>query len=169
MTNTEGSNRLPVLAADIRRHHAAVGEAVGNAVRYAIKAGEALIEAKKAVGHGNWLPWLREHCEISERTAQTYMRLAKHEDEIEIRSEPADLTIEKALDALATPKAIEPESAVEGIEPKTAIEWIVLQTWQIHPRVVFHPCGMQLPDDLTIEQWRSIVELIAPLVRASMQ
>jgi len=44
--------------------------ALKNSVRHAIAAGTLLIEAKDKLGHGQWLPWLRDHCTISERTAQ---------------------------------------------------------------------------------------------------
>lgn len=47
----------------------------------AIKAGEYLVQAKELVGHGNWLPWLKEQCKgISEKTAQRYMTLAKFDN-----------------------------------------------------------------------------------------
>jgi Protein of unknown function (DUF3102) len=70
------SNRLPVLAAEIRKAHADVQEAAKTAAEHAITAGHALIEAKSLVKHGEWLPWLREHCALAERTAQLYMRIA---------------------------------------------------------------------------------------------
>ncbi|MCF6100352.1 DUF3102 domain-containing protein [Mesorhizobium muleiense] len=71
------SNRLPVLAAEIRRAHADVQEAAKTAAQCAIDAGHALIEAKALVKHGEWLPWLREQCALAERTAQLYMKIAK--------------------------------------------------------------------------------------------
>jgi hypothetical protein len=71
------SNRLPVLAAEIRRAHADVQDAAKTAAERAIAAGHTLIEAKQLVKHGEWLPWLKEHCELAERTAQTYMRIAR--------------------------------------------------------------------------------------------
>lgn len=71
------SNRLPMLAAEIRRAHADVQEAAKTAAEHAIAAGHALIEAKALVGHGGWLPWLREHCALAERTAQLYMKIAR--------------------------------------------------------------------------------------------
>jgi len=41
-------------------------------------AGQALCEAKKQLGHGNWLPWLKKNCpEINERRARRYIALAK--------------------------------------------------------------------------------------------
>jgi hypothetical protein len=72
-----GDNRLPALAAEIRKAHADVQEAAKTAAERAIEAGHALIEAKELVRHGEWLPWLRENCALAERTAQLYMRIAK--------------------------------------------------------------------------------------------
>jgi len=91
-----GSNRLPILAgeiktalANVRQHHAAT-------VASASEAGTALLEAKDLVGHGQWLPWLKEHCELSVRSAQAYMRLAKSKS-----AASAHLTIDAALEAVA--------------------------------------------------------------------
>lgn len=39
--------------------------------------GADLLKVKRALEHGQWLPWLAAHCpEISARTAQDYMKLA---------------------------------------------------------------------------------------------
>ena len=81
-----GSNSLPELAARIRAEHEATGDALKSSVEHGIAAGELLIEAKAKVQHGQWLPWLRDNCEMSERTAQLYMRLAKNREPIEIKS-----------------------------------------------------------------------------------
>lgn len=70
------SNRLPILAAEIRQAHADVQAAVMAAAKKAIDAGSALIEAKEAVAHGEWLRFLAE-IGIPERTAQRYMQLAQ--------------------------------------------------------------------------------------------
>jgi hypothetical protein len=72
-------------------------------LEHAIMAGELLIEAKEQVKHGEWLPWLRDHCTISERTAQLYMRCAKNRAELtsEIRNDVADLTMSEAVALLA--------------------------------------------------------------------
>src|SRR5262249_20101615 len=68
-----------------------------------ITAGELLIEGRAQVPHGQWLSWLREHCAISERTAQLYMRVAKNRAEIEanISEGTADLTLSEAAAMLA--------------------------------------------------------------------
>jgi hypothetical protein len=64
-----GDNSLPDLAARIKAEHEAVSTALKESVRHAIAAGELLIEAKDRLKHGEWLPWLKDHCTISERTA----------------------------------------------------------------------------------------------------
>jgi hypothetical protein len=47
-------------------------------LRHPIAAGELLIEARRLQPHGGWLRWLEANCQIPERTAQAYMRLARH-------------------------------------------------------------------------------------------
>jgi hypothetical protein len=71
------SNRLPVLAAMIREAHDAARIAARFSAERAIEAGNLLIEAKATIGHGHWLPWLKQHVGVSERTAQGYMRIAR--------------------------------------------------------------------------------------------
>jgi len=71
------SNRLPVLAGEIRKAHADVQDAAKTAAQRAIDAGHALIEAKELVDHGQWLPWLRENCALADRTARLYMQIAR--------------------------------------------------------------------------------------------
>jgi hypothetical protein len=61
---------LTKLAARIRAEHKATAMAMRRGVTHAIAAGELLIEAKTLLKHGRWLPWLRNHCAMSERTAQ---------------------------------------------------------------------------------------------------
>lgn len=89
----DASNRLPLLAEEIRQAHAGVKEAAQTAAERAIEAGHALIEAKGLVKHGEWLPWLKQHCRISERTAQLYMKIVR----LGLKSETvADLGVKAA-------------------------------------------------------------------------
>jgi Protein of unknown function (DUF3102) len=74
---TDSSNRLPILAVEIRQAHADVQDAAKTAAERAIEAGHRLIEARALVKHGEWLPWLRTHCALAERTAQLYMLIAR--------------------------------------------------------------------------------------------
>ena len=92
------SNRLPVIATSIRDHLEAAEQATRRGLEHAIAAGALLIEAKELVDHGEWLPWRQANCRISERRAQTFMRLARHRHKLEtIKSAAtADLTIAAA-------------------------------------------------------------------------
>jgi Protein of unknown function (DUF3102) len=91
-------NSLIGLAARIRAEHKAASKALKASVVHAIKAGELLLEAKRTVAHGEWLGWLQANCEIPERTAQAYMRLARLP--IEKRNAVADLPLRDALSAI---------------------------------------------------------------------
>jgi hypothetical protein len=77
------SNSLADLAARIRSYHEATVAALKASVQHAMNAGDLLIEAKAQLKHGQWLPWLDENCAMSQRTAQLYIKLAKHRDVIE--------------------------------------------------------------------------------------
>jgi Protein of unknown function (DUF3102) len=115
------SNSLADLAARIKAEHDAVGHALKRGLEHAIAAGRLLIEAKEQLAHGQWLPWLRDHCQVSERMAQRYMLLARHAPELSAKSDTvSDLTIRGALEQLAPPPA-EPdredwESICEWVE-----------------------------------------------------
>jgi Protein of unknown function (DUF3102) len=74
---------LVELATKIKGHHQAVRDAAKNVVARAIAAGHSLNEAKSKLPHGEWLPWLKDHCELSERTAHNYMLLANNRHKIE--------------------------------------------------------------------------------------
>jgi len=97
---------LPDLASQINLEHASAMEHAQSAVRRARKAGELLLQAKEGCQHGAWLPWLATNCPaIPERTAQAYMRLARHclaspDGGVAIESE----TLRDALTTLAVRK-----------------------------------------------------------------
>jgi len=89
---------LADLATRIKSLHAQVLDAGKNVVRKAIEAGVALIDAKRQVGHGNWLKWLKENCELSERTAELYMECARNRQKLEaIIAAAANMTLAQAL------------------------------------------------------------------------
>lgn len=56
-------------------------------VQHALRAGEALNEAKAQLEHGEWTPWLDEHFNASHRTANLYMRLSRKRDQVEAYSQ----------------------------------------------------------------------------------
>jgi hypothetical protein len=105
-TEITSSNSLADLAARIRVEHSACTAAMKRGLQHAIAAGEMLIEAKAQLKHGEWLPWLRDHCQIPERTASLHMRLAENRAQIEaeIGNGVADMSIRGAIALIATPK-----------------------------------------------------------------
>ena len=71
------SNSLADLAACIRAEHEACEGALKLGLEHAVAAGKMLIVAKEQLKHGEWLPWLRDHCSLSERKAQRYMVIGR--------------------------------------------------------------------------------------------
>jgi N6-adenosine-specific RNA methylase IME4 len=76
------SNSLVDLAARIHDEWEIAENHFGCGLQHALTAGRLLLEAKAQLDHGEWLPWLRDHCRIPERTAQLYMRCAIHAEEL---------------------------------------------------------------------------------------
>lgn len=70
--------RMTEMADAIKAEQRAVRIAGKMAIEHAIKAGNLLIDAKKKFSHGKWIPWLEANCDMAERTAQSYMRLARN-------------------------------------------------------------------------------------------
>jgi hypothetical protein len=88
------------LATKIKTLHAEVIGAGRDIVLKGIEAGVALIDAKRQLGHGKFLPWLKQNCKVSERRAQDYMKLATNRLKIEaaMKSAPAaDFSLKWAL------------------------------------------------------------------------
>ena len=110
MTTTLSTNRdLGQLAADINREHRAAESAARTAIEHALTAGRLLNQAKSKLRHGEFLPWLSANCEVKERQARNYMKLAINWEHIEAKTAPgADLTIKGALGLLSGPKKAEP-------------------------------------------------------------
>jgi hypothetical protein len=105
MTDPNTSNSLTDLAARIRIEHEAIAASFKRGAAHAMAAGDLLTEAKAIIRHGDWLPWLKANCEVSERTARLYMRLARNRSEIEAKTATvADLNLRGAL-ALISPPA----------------------------------------------------------------
>ena len=70
--NETGAEKLARLAAEINTIKAQTLAAVQNAT---LEIGKRLIQAKGAVGHGNWSAWLAENVDYSERTAQNIIAI----------------------------------------------------------------------------------------------
>src|SRR5882757_9374238 len=68
-------------AVQIRQAHVDVAAAILTAVERALDAGLQLSAAKAEVRHGGFETYVAR-CGISMRSAQNYMRLARHEDKV---------------------------------------------------------------------------------------
>ena len=90
---------LQSLAAEINKAHDEALASVRTALGHARRAGDLLIEAKRQLGHGAWLPWLRKHCtDVSARTAQKYMQLARELPKLTAKApRVADLSLREAI------------------------------------------------------------------------
>jgi len=62
---------------EINQHHRAAQSHATKALDHAKQAGELLLKVKATIGHGGWLRWLEENCEVSARQAQRYMGVAE--------------------------------------------------------------------------------------------
>jgi hypothetical protein len=116
MTNQEDDNaqaaesmtpaKLPPdlrdLAERINVEHQQAEAALNHGVEHALAAGRMLVEAKAQIPHGEWLPWLAQNFEGSQRTARTYMLVANRWPALEAnRQRAANLSIRQAA-ALTT-------------------------------------------------------------------
>lgn len=93
MTKAAEGRTIEAITGDILEAKRTGGEAI-------LTIGRCLIEAKDMLRHGEWLPWLNEQVELSERTAQKFMKLAR---EWSNPNTLADLGASKALMLLALP------------------------------------------------------------------
>lgn len=87
MLQTTEQRPIEVITSEIRFYKA---QAVGNF----IEIGRRLNEAKAQLSHGDWLPWLNDKVEFSERTAQNLMRIAREYTNPQLVS---DLGMQKAI------------------------------------------------------------------------
>ena len=116
--------RLDTLAGRINAEHHACETAVNAALEHALAAGDLLIEAKSACPHGAWQAWLENSFDGSVRTAQAYMRVAAHRDEVEAAKtqSSAPLSLDGALRALSTPRygaaRLEDPTTLEELEAR---------------------------------------------------
>ena len=90
LTPKEGRD-IEVITAEIVDLKKTAGESI-------LGIGHRLLEAKAVLKHGDWLPWLSDRVDLSERAAQNFMRLAREWSNPQTL---ADLGASKALVLLA--------------------------------------------------------------------
>jgi hypothetical protein len=126
------------LAAQIREENTVVVNALTGAVEAAIRCGNLLAGAKKQTGHGRWLEFLRA-CDVGERLAQQYMRLARLAEQNRTGgTDLAGMTIKGAIRLLAPPKApqtqnqptTKPAVAPVRVQPKRRTKHVdIIEAW----------------------------------------
>jgi hypothetical protein len=107
MTNPDASIKTPTpeieltaLATRIKQGHEALSQSFQTIVPRAIAIGDLLNEAKAKIGHGTFLKWVADNCQLNERTVQRYMKLAEGKAKLnaKIKSDiVSDLTLNEAM------------------------------------------------------------------------
>ena len=139
ITKAERSD-LSTLAEMISTEIAAAGAHLQRGFEHAVRAGALLIEAKKQVPHGQWLPWLEENCGVAERTAQTYMRVATHRPNLGTESATvADLTLRGAVAAIASPKDVPEIDVIDSHRVPQDGHWLIGMIPGNRGFVMIHP------------------------------
>jgi hypothetical protein len=107
---------LRALAVVAREAHIAVGKAAATALEHAMRAGDALLAARPKVAHGGWAHWLHRNCDVSERMANNYMRLAEGRAQIEAnRKRVSDLSVRGALTLIKAPTEPSPATSCTSL------------------------------------------------------
>lgn len=105
---TDGSNRLTVLAADLRRAGRELKRAEDGMADRVMALGAMLQEARAEIPHGQFESWVQDNAGISPRHARRYMLLAK----VRFKSATvAEMGIGAAAEFAATLKAPGPGQA----------------------------------------------------------
>ena len=87
MTEPKPIAPVPVPYADlvdkIKAAHASVVVGMKDTVTKSMALGYILILAKDRMPHGDFLPWVEQHCGVAKRTAQQCMKWARNRSKIE--------------------------------------------------------------------------------------
>lgn len=90
------AGNLSDLAETAVREHGLALQAGESMLLHAVRAGEALLEARNQVADGEWGKWLEGNFPASDRTAKQYMRIARGK-ELVLTSEAKTLTAAERL------------------------------------------------------------------------
>ena len=137
------------LADAINAEHQACKAALQATLDHAICAGDYLLQAKGELTHGQWLPWLKDNCHFSRRTAQNYMRLAEHKHRLTNAQTSAHLSIDAALKRLAAPRPERPQyygRLGERVTPPDSSCFYNVWEWAAHrlPYIADHEAEFSL-------------------------
>ncbi|MCJ2048691.1 DUF3102 domain-containing protein [Methylobacterium sp. J-070] len=117
------------IASAINAAHAGVEAAKREGARYAVECGRLLAQAKETTPHGGWDAWLRLNTTVSPRTAQLYMRIARHvEGDLAKAQRVAGLSMREAAGEATGPKRA--AAARKPLSPQAEHDFSVLkQVW----------------------------------------
>jgi hypothetical protein len=122
-TAVERSNSLadlPVLADAFKNEVEAARFSGRQVLHHVLAAGDVLLKAKKITPHGQWRHWVETCCDVSQRSAEAYMRLARNRRAVEAKSQStANLTIDGALQLLAKASKQQTEGAATAGKDNT--------------------------------------------------
>lgn len=103
---------VDTLATQINMEHERAFGKAREALEHARHAGELLLQAKAAVTHGHWLPWITANCKFSARQAQRYMVLAENWPTLAAKYDTAShLTLRDAISLTKEDDPLTPEGA----------------------------------------------------------
>lgn len=117
------------IATEINASHAGAVASAQDAMNHARRCGELLAQVKASLPHGEWLSWLDEHCNVSPRQTQRYIRLFENWDTLAANAtRERHFSLNEAMALLASPKRVKRtreharaiESEPEVKEPRAA-------------------------------------------------
>jgi hypothetical protein len=168
---------LSDLAEQINAAHDAAFRSAQSTIEAAVECGRLLIQAKAALAHGEWLPWIEGNLRFGARQAQKYMRIADQEKRLP-NSHLA--SIDEAMAVLAEPRNGEHVRRVMGSSaspewytPAPIVERVVETLGGVdldpswHPESPVRAREAYTPDDDGLAQrWTGRVFLNPPYGRA---
>jgi hypothetical protein len=112
------SDRIGVLAAEIKAHEVEAQQHAGTAIEHKIAIGERLIEAKGLLRHGEFLTWAKAEFGWSDKHCERHMHLARNSTRVS--NLPNGASLRMALAAVRTPTS-HPPAGASGVQLETLV------------------------------------------------
>jgi len=161
---TKAVINLAAIAEGINAKQIEAEAAHRSALERTMEAGKLLIEAKKQLPYGQWLPWIEEHCQVSAEMAGKWMKLAREWPRLQ-EAYPEwvpESGVKDALRLLAKPRkkpqtdaaapltaiaiTIEAPPPAPGSDRATAPAPLTLEWGLLPPTLAAHPAPLQPTD-----------------------
>ena len=114
----------PLTLADLGKKIKSDHEALTASIRYivdrAISIGEDLNKAKALVGHGSFLKWVDLNCDMTNKTAQRYMKLATNKTVLMAKIAEAAAKADDKFEIISNLSLAQAERLIDGSEPKAS-------------------------------------------------